>query len=119
MPERERNFFLNYRSKFIYWFPSARKTLVTKSGKHCGKHMVIVDNCQGIKKKKFKTPVPDMIPIFMKKAEKYLLEEAEKYHIPLEELAREFSPKVQKLRQDYDQIVGKAKLVFEKNQNDW
>lgn len=101
LDEPYRSYYQNNKSCYVNWVPS-----------RVHGHRIFAGPCKQIKEKKFGSKDVKMIPILMKKAERYLLTEAMKYKITEDELIYELEPEIYRLKREYDQITKKAMMIF-------
>lgn len=101
MPQLYRKFYLNNRSRYIYWLPSKTHG-----------HRIFVGPCGLIKEKKFSSKDPKQIPKIIQKVENYLIIEAKKHGMTEDQIISELDPEAHQLKREYNQIVKKASLFF-------
>lgn len=101
MPQPYRDYYLQNRSKFIYWLPSRTHG-----------HRIFAGPCGEIKEKKFSSKDPKQIPKLMEKAEQYLLTEAKRYGMTEDQITSDLDPESYRLKREYEQITQKAALFF-------
>ena len=102
MPEKYRKYYLENRPRYVYWIYSKTHG-----------HRIYAGPVNTIKEKRFSSKDDSKIPFLMQKAENYLIEEANKRGMKLDEYTSILSPEVQKLKSSYYQIVKKALHFFD------
>lgn len=102
MPQPYRDYYLANRPRYIYWLYEK------KHG-----HRMIVGPLGSIREKKYSSNNSDEIPTLMKKAEKYLIDEAIKNGMTEDQITSELDPVSHQLKREYTQIVMKASRLFE------
>lgn len=97
IPEPYRKYYLDNRSKYVMWYP-------TRYG-----HMIVAKGFGSIEEKRFRNDNVKVLPTLMKRAEKYLIEEANKYSINEDLLVWD---ERDELSLEYERILMKSKFLL-------